>query len=146
MAIRASNWSRPIPTAQSIPYTATTHNTTRSRASRPKQRRAPATSVKGYPKSSKSQREVPLPPHVAFPPAAVELPWGRPEGREKKLPLLLTTRSGIAVAVNTWNTWTWKSALARAGVIPRGLGARNPGSGQHPRRTDSMCCVMATPR
>ncbi|MCX4868574.1 hypothetical protein OHU11_36710 [Streptomyces sp. NBC_00257] len=47
----------------------------------------------------------------------MELPWGKPEG-EKKISLLLTTRFGNAVAVNTWNTYTWKPALAEAGVIP----------------------------
>lgn len=40
-------------------------------------------------------------------------------GREgKKFSLLLTTRFGNAVAVNTWNTYTWKPALAKAAVIP----------------------------
>ncbi|WP_258534830.1 tyrosine-type recombinase/integrase [Streptomyces sp. PT12] len=32
--------------------------------------------------------------------------------------MLLTTRYSNAVAVNTWNTYTWKPALAKAGVIP----------------------------
>ncbi|MFP8887713.1 tyrosine-type recombinase/integrase [Streptomyces mangrovi] len=56
----------------------------------------------------------------AFPPVEVELPWGRPgEDRpRRKFSLLLTTRFGNAVAVNTWNTYTWKPALAKAGVIP----------------------------
>ncbi|MFH8616333.1 tyrosine-type recombinase/integrase [Streptomyces sp. NPDC017979] len=106
--------------------------------------------IKEYPKSSKSQREVPLPPHVAFPPVSVELPWGRPEGQEKKLPLLLTTRFGIAVAVNTWNTWTWKSALARAGVIPpRAEGAKpwqwaaSPKGGFHVLRHSYASMVLA---
>lgn len=55
--------------------------------------------------------------HVeAFPPVEVELPWGRPEADEqrRKFALLLTTRFGNAVAVNTWNTYTWKPALAEA--------------------------------
>ncbi|MFJ8886604.1 tyrosine-type recombinase/integrase [Streptomyces sp. NPDC102402] len=61
----------------------------------------------------------------AFPPVEVELPWGKPEGERKKLSLLLTTRFGNAVAVNTWNTYTWKPALAQAGVIPpRAEGAK----------------------
>lgn len=70
-----------------------------------------------------------MPPSVAeelkrhvrdFPPAAVELPWGRPgEDRPtEKFSLLLTTRFGNAIAVNTWNTYTWKPALAKAEVIP----------------------------
>lgn len=50
---------------------------------------------------------------------------GKPEGERKKFSLLLTTRFGNAVAVNTWNTYTWKPALAKAGVIPpRAEGAR----------------------
>lgn len=57
--------------------------------------------------------------HVeAFPPVEVELPWGKPEGQGRKFSLLLTTRLGNAVAVNTWNTYTWKPALAEAGIIP----------------------------
>ncbi|MER5756484.1 hypothetical protein [Streptomyces sp. NPDC002088] len=44
----------------------------------------------------------------AFPPVEVELPWGKPEGQGRKFSLLLTTRLGNAVAVNTWNTYTWK--------------------------------------
>lgn len=55
----------------------------------------------------------------------MELPWGKPEGERKKFSLLLTTRFGNAVAVNTWNTCTWKPALAKAGVIaPRAEGAK----------------------
>ncbi|MFI7324988.1 site-specific integrase [Streptomyces rubiginosohelvolus] len=61
----------------------------------------------------------------AFPPVEVELPWGKPEAERKKFSLLLTTRFGNAVAVNTWNTYTWKPALAKAGVIPpRAEGAK----------------------
>lgn len=38
---------------------------------------------------------------------------------------MLTTRSGNAIAVNTWNTYTWKPALAEAGIIPpRAEGAK----------------------
>jgi integrase len=38
---------------------------------------------------------------------------------------LLTTRFGNAIAVNTWNTYTWKPALAEAGIItPRAKGAK----------------------
>ena len=55
-----------------------------------------------------------------FPPVEVELPWGEPgpDRPRKRFPLLLTTRFGNAVAVNTWNTYTWKPALAKAGIIP----------------------------
>ncbi|MEV8457614.1 tyrosine-type recombinase/integrase [Streptomyces sp. NPDC052095] len=79
-------------------------------------------------------RTADLPPSVAeelkrhieaFPPAEVELPWGKPEGGRKKFSLLLTTRFGNAVAVNTWNTCTWKPASAKACVIPpRAEGAK----------------------
>ncbi|MFJ2420270.1 tyrosine-type recombinase/integrase [Streptomyces brevispora] len=61
----------------------------------------------------------------ALPPVEVELPWGRPEGERKKFSLLLTTRFSNAVAVNTWNTCTWKPALGKAGVIaPPAEGAK----------------------
>ncbi|MFE1754757.1 site-specific integrase [Streptomyces anandii] len=67
--------------------------------------------------------------HVeAFPPTVVELPWGRPEvdRPRRKFSLLLTTPFGNAVAVNPWNTYTWKPALAKAGVIPpRAKGAKD---------------------
>ncbi|UUU25961.1 hypothetical protein [Streptomyces sp. DSM 40750] len=48
------------------------------------------------------------------------LPLGKPEaeGQRKRFSLLLTTRFGNAIAVNTWNTYSWKPALAKAGVIP----------------------------
>ncbi|WP_251019777.1 tyrosine-type recombinase/integrase [Streptomyces sp. ISL-11] len=80
------------------------------------------------PKGAKT-RIVDMPPSVAaelkrhveeFPSVEVELPWGRPEAdrQRRKYSLLLTTRFGNAVAVNTWNTYTWKPALAKAGIIP----------------------------
>lgn len=66
--------------------------------------------------------------HVAaFPPLEVELPWEKPgaDRPRRKFSLLLTTRFGNAVAVNTWNTHTWKPALAKAGIIPpRAKGAK----------------------
>ncbi|MEV6503115.1 MOSC N-terminal beta barrel domain-containing protein [Streptomyces prunicolor] len=82
----------------------------------------------------KKTRVVDMPPSVAeelkrhvevFPPVEVELPWGKPEGQRRKFSLLLTTRFGNAIAVNTWNTYTWKPALAKAGIIPpRAKGAK----------------------
>ncbi|AMW13788.1 hypothetical protein A4E84_32350 [Streptomyces qaidamensis] len=40
--------------------------------------------------------------------------------------VILTTRFGNAIAVNTWNTYTWKPALAKAGIIPpRAKGAKD---------------------
>ncbi|WP_234320447.1 tyrosine-type recombinase/integrase [Streptomyces sp. SBT349] len=59
--------------------------------------------------------------HIAhYPPVKVQLPWGEPgaDRPHKEHPLLVTTRFGNAVAVNTWNTYTWKPALAKTGVIP----------------------------
>ncbi|MEV7152366.1 hypothetical protein AB0O05_38375 [Streptomyces sp. NPDC093084] len=53
-----------------------------------------------------------------FPPVEVELPWGKPAGQPRKFCLLLTTRFGDAIAVNTWNTYAWKPASAKAGIIP----------------------------
>ncbi|MEW2386758.1 site-specific integrase [Streptomyces venezuelae] len=82
----------------------------------------------------KKTRVVDMPPSVAdelrrhvevFPPVEVELPWGKLEGQPRKFSLLLTTRFGNAVAVNTWNTYTWKPALAKTGIIPpRAVGAK----------------------
>lgn len=66
--------------------------------------------------------------HVAaFPPLEVELPWEKPgaDRPRRKFSLLLTMRFGNAVAVNTWNTHTWKPAPAKAGIIPpRARGAK----------------------
>ncbi|MFJ1551770.1 hypothetical protein [Streptomyces sp. NPDC088246] len=85
---------------------------------------------------SKMSRIVDMPSSVAealtqhmaeYPPVEAELPWGRPGGDvpTKRFPLLLTTRFHNAVAVNTWNTYTWKPALAEAGIIPpRRAGAK----------------------
>ncbi|WP_055551213.1 hypothetical protein [Streptomyces sp. NBRC 110028] len=55
-----------------------------------------------------------------FPPVEVELPWRGPgeDAARKKFPLLLTSRYGDVVAVNAWNSYGWKPALAKAGVIP----------------------------
>ncbi|MFD6435863.1 tyrosine-type recombinase/integrase [Streptomyces venezuelae] len=82
----------------------------------------------------KKTRVVDMPPSVAdelrrhvevFPPVEVELPWGKPEGQPRKFSLLLTTRFSNAIAVNTWNTYSWKPALAKAGIIPlRAVGAK----------------------
>ncbi len=56
----------------------------------------------------------------AFGPAEAELP-----GQRKKFALLLTAGFGNAVAVNTWNTYIWNPALAKAGVIlPRTDGVK----------------------
>ncbi|WP_371648540.1 hypothetical protein [Streptomyces mirabilis] len=68
--------------------------------------------------------------HVeAFPPVEVELPWGKPEGQGRKFSLLLTTRLGNAVVVNTWNTCTLKPAPAEADIIPPRAEGANPWQG-----------------
>ncbi len=80
------------------------------------------------PKGAKT-RTVDMPPAVAeelkrhaeaFPSLEVELPWEAPgpDRPTRKVSLLLTTRMGNAVSVNTWNTYTWKPALAAVGIIP----------------------------
>ncbi len=49
----------------------------------------------------------------------IHLVWGADSAKARSsLSLLLTTRFGNAIAVNTWNTHTWKPALAKAGIIP----------------------------
>ncbi|WP_307520343.1 tyrosine-type recombinase/integrase [Streptomyces umbrinus] len=56
--------------------------------------------------------------HVVDMPSSVD--------EELRRSLLLTTRFGDAIAVNTWNTCTWKPALAKAGIIPpRAKGAKD---------------------
>ncbi|MEU6117414.1 hypothetical protein ABZ840_23080 [Streptomyces sp. NPDC047117] len=47
----------------------------------------------------------------------------------KKFRILLTSCYGDAVAVNTWNTYTWKSALAKAGIILPQAEGRSNGNG-----------------
>ncbi|MGQ4361124.1 hypothetical protein [Streptomyces sp. SAS_272] len=87
--------------------------------------------------------------HVeAFPPVERELPWEKPEGPRRKFSLLLTTRFGEAIAVNTWNTYTWKPALAQAGIIPpRAKGTKDwqweaaPKDGFHALR-DTYASIM----
>ncbi|MFI5794405.1 DUF2199 domain-containing protein [Streptomyces sp. NPDC051677] len=62
--------------------------------------------------------------HVeAFPPVEVELPWGRPEvdGQRRKFSLLLSTRFGNAVAVNTWNTTCCDTPMPRSCWRPGSL-------------------------
>ncbi|MFF0728391.1 tyrosine-type recombinase/integrase [Streptomyces sp. NPDC004134] len=80
------------------------------------------------PKGSKT-RTVDMPSSVAeelqrhaevFSPVEVELPWEKPgaDRPRRTSSLLLSTRFGNAVTANTWNTYTWKPALAKAGIIP----------------------------
>ncbi|MEU5424207.1 site-specific integrase [Streptomyces olivoreticuli] len=56
---------------------------------------------------------------AAYPPVAVELPWGKSTAEETQTHrLVLTTVNGNANNFNTWNVRTWKPALVAAGVIP----------------------------
>ncbi|SFG69287.1 hypothetical protein SAMN02787118_12644 [Streptomyces mirabilis] len=59
-------------------------------------------------------------PIKAFPPVEVELPGEKPgaDRPRRKFSPLLTTRFGNAVAVNTWNTYTWRPAPAKVSLIP----------------------------
>jgi integrase len=88
----------------------------------------------GPPKGGK-ERDVPLTTALAkrllthqerLEPVLVTLPWLDPEEpdlpREKRrtvtVPLLVSTTRQGAINRTTWNTTTWKPALAEAGVIP----------------------------
>ncbi|MFK8850419.1 tyrosine-type recombinase/integrase [Streptomyces sp. Ac-502] len=82
-------------------------------------------------------RAVPAPPHLlaqlkahmeAFPPKKITLPWGDPDAptseKEEKerapqtFPLVFTSARGCAIRRDSWNQWSWKPALAAAGIIP----------------------------
>ncbi|MBB1256359.1 tyrosine-type recombinase/integrase [Streptomyces alkaliterrae] len=78
------------------------------------------------------ERDVPLPASVAatlqehsdrHPPTAVTLPWKKPDGPMVTARLLFTGLEGGAIRRNDFNTYSWKPALAAAGVIPE----RKPG-------------------
>lgn len=88
------------------------------------------------PKRGKT-RTVPAPPHLldqvrghmeSFPPKKITLPWGNPdepqsekEAKERApqtVALVFTTVRGCAIRRDSWNQWSWKPALAAAGVIP----------------------------
>ncbi|GAA2996408.1 hypothetical protein GCM10010519_31720 [Streptomyces lactacystinicus] len=88
----------------------------------------------GPPKGGK-EREVPLTPALAkrllshqerFSPVEVTMPWLDPEEpdlaradrRKVMMPLLVYSTRRLAINRSTWNTKTWKPALATAGVIP----------------------------
>ncbi len=74
-----------------------------------------------------------------YPAVEVELPWGEPGKPTRTVSLLLTTRFGNAIAVNTYNTYVWKPALARVGSSLRGLRVRSRGSGRLRTGTAFMC-------
>lgn len=86
------------------------------------------------PPKGRKEREVPIPTglakriiehRTAFPPVEVTLPWLDPDGpdvpraqrRLVTLPLILYSTRLSALNRATWNTKTWKPALAKAGVI-----------------------------
>lgn len=92
--------------------------------------------VFALPKGGKT-RSVPAPPHLlhrlkahmeAYSPQKVTLPWGNPaepanekEAKERApqtFALVFTSTRGLAVRRDSWDTRSWKPALAAAGVIP----------------------------
>ncbi len=72
-------------------------------------------------------RSVPLPAQLAaalkthvkeFPPAALTLPWAKPDGEPKTFRLLFVDETRRAYNRSVFNMGVWKLALAAAGVIP----------------------------
>lgn len=81
--------------------------------------------VFALPKGQK-ERDMPLPSKVgesiaahlvARPARTVTLPWAVPDGKPVTVDLLFTSRESKAVNRNYFNTYVWKPALAKAGVI-----------------------------
>ncbi|MEV4369091.1 site-specific integrase [Nonomuraea sp. NPDC049637] len=73
-------------------------------------------------------RDVPLPGPVAdairghmerFPPVEITLPWGNANGPLVTRRLLFTQTTGEVVRRPSFNNVHWKTALVRAGVIPK---------------------------
>ncbi|MFJ1558953.1 hypothetical protein [Streptomyces mirabilis] len=54
---------------------------------------------------------------------------GKPDRQGRKFSLLLATGLGNAVAVNTWNTYTWEPAPTEADIIPPRAEGANPRQG-----------------
>lgn len=81
--------------------------------------------VFALPKGRKT-RTVPLPKSVnatlaaylaKYPATTVELPWATPDSEQRvRVPLVLTTRERKALNRNYFNTYVWKTALAKAKV------------------------------
>ncbi|MGC9537044.1 tyrosine-type recombinase/integrase [Streptomyces sp. UG1] len=72
-------------------------------------------------------RTVPMPEALAealkahtkeFPPVEVTLPWAEPDGEKRTFRLLFTDEQARAYHRSIVNQYTWKGALAAAGVIP----------------------------
>ncbi|MGN9786627.1 tyrosine-type recombinase/integrase [Nonomuraea sp. ZG12] len=86
-------------------------------------------------------RDVPLPGPIAdavqahmkeFPPVAVTLPWGTPNGELVTKRLLFTQVNGDPVRRPSFNNVHWKTALVEAGVLPeRQRGERHAQAREH---------------
>ncbi len=74
-----------------------------------------------------------------YPAVEVELPWGLPGTPTVKVLLLLTTRFGNAVAVNTYNTYVRKPRWLASGSSHRSRRERSRGSGRLRTATAFMC-------
>ncbi|NEA42895.1 tyrosine-type recombinase/integrase [Streptomyces sp. SID11385] len=73
--------------------------------------------------------------HVAeYPPAAVTLPWLRPDGPKVTKRLVFTSYDGGACRRNDFNTHVWKPALVAAEVLP----VPAPGERARSSREDGM--------
>lgn len=114
---------------------------------------------------SRKVRDVPLPSSVAqaiqrhaelFPPVPVTLPWADPRPpetpveakhrRPRTYSLLATGRERKAINRNYFNSYVWKPALAKAGVIAS-LQESNPNGSRvwEPSREHGFPCGTSTP-
>ncbi|MFD0478109.1 tyrosine-type recombinase/integrase [Nonomuraea thailandensis] len=101
----------------------------------------------GLPKHDR-ERTIPLPESVAqvlreylgrFPAREVALPWEELDGELITLRLIITSRESKALNRNYINTYVWKPALVRAGVVTQAdLDARVPGRRNQRNRKHGM--------
>jgi integrase len=101
----------------------------------------------GLPKHDR-ERTIPLPDSVAealreyldqFPAREVTLPWEEVDGDAHTLRLVITSREAKALNRNYINTYVWKPALVRAGVVTQAeLDARVPGRRNQRNRKHGM--------